>query len=102
MSAVTHVATGITAVGTTPNIGVPIANTYLLQVNLAGTVTTTQVSPELSIDGVNWWTPSGLSNLSASPGSVVYQMINMPSLQMRLNVTAIDAGVTISAWVADV
>jgi hypothetical protein len=95
----THIAAGITAVGTTPTAVIPSANLYLLQINAVGSITTS-VSPEFSLDGTNWWSPATINNISSNADVIVYQLTQMPSLRMRLNVTAIDTGVTIDAWVS--
>ena len=96
----TRFAVGITTTGHTVAHTVPFSNQYLVQINQAGS-STTQVGVELTSDGANWWSPSTLTPISAGTDVVVYQLTNMPALQMRLNVTAIDVGVTIDAWVGN-
>ncbi len=96
----THMAAPTTVTGTTAAHTVPFSNNYLLQINQVGAVST-QVNVEMTSDGVNWWTPTSLTPISSGSNVVVYQLINMPALQMRLNITAIDPNVTVDAWVGN-
>lgn len=98
--AFTHMAAPTTTVGTTAAHTVPFSENYLVQINQVGAIST-QVGIELTSDGVNWWTPSTLTPISAGSNVVVYVLQNMPCLQMRLNITAIDPGVTVDAWVGN-
>lgn len=96
----THMAAPTTTVSKTAPHTVPFSNNYLVQINQVGSVTT-QVGIELTSDGLNWWSPSSLTPISSGNDVIVYQLINMPALQMRLNITAIDTGVTVDAWVGN-
>jgi hypothetical protein len=96
----TRFAANITAVGHTVAHTVPFSNNYLLQINQVGSVST-QVTVELTSDGVQWWTPTSLNPISSGTDVLVYQLTYMPALQMRLNVTAIDPGVTIDGYVGN-
>ena len=94
----TRFAANITATGHTVAHTVPFSNNYLLQINQVG-ASTTQVGIELTSDGVVWWSPSTLTPISSGTDVMVYQLTYMPALQMRLNVTAIDVGITIDGYV---
>jgi hypothetical protein len=86
-SIVVNIASNVTTTGVTNAIVTPLARFYLVQVAIP-TGTATAV-PQLSMDGVNFWTPS-LTNVSNDPVVQLYQIVDYPVLRMRLNVTEID------------
>lgn len=98
MSTVVNLAANVTATGTTNSVPVPLSRFYLLQIAVPSG--TAEVTPELSLDGTNWFSVY-LTNVSGVPGVLLYAIQDFPVIRMRLNVTGID-GATVRADVAAV
>ncbi len=99
--AAVQIATGVTVAGTTTGVAVTEARCYSIQVTWsAGDAA---VLPEFSVDGTNYF------NLAPAPVNVSntgnvreYKIVDMPVAKMRINVTAISGGASVSAYVSAV
>ncbi|MGK5530866.1 hypothetical protein [Streptomyces sp. URMC 129] len=89
-------ATDVTTVGQTAPVVMPESRCYVLQITWSGGTATIQ--PEFSIDGETFFAVTPVPpNLSLTANVRAHRIVDMPVSAMRINVTAIAEGVTVSA-----
>lgn len=96
----TLIATGIVATGATAGVAVTENRCYSIQVTWSTGDAT--VIPEFSVDGTNYFNLLTLTNVSNTGNVREYKILDMPVTKMRLNVTAISGGASVSAYVSAV